>query len=100
MSPEKATTVTTCALVLHNFLRKSIRKSIYTPPGLVDSFNADGQLVQGSWRSEQGNLLGGFSSSIRSQMGRKAPRSAKIVRETFTEYFMNEGSVEWQWEKA
>ena len=100
LSPEKATTVTTCALVLHNFLRKSISKSIYTPPGLVDSFNADGQLVQGSWRSEQGILLGVFSSSIRSQVGRKAPRSAKIVREIFTEYFMNEGSVEWQWEKA
>ena len=66
LCPEKATTVTTCALVLHNFLWKSISKSIYTPPGLVDSFNADGQLVQGSWRSEQGNLLGVFSSSIRS----------------------------------
>ena len=94
LSPEKYRTITTCALVLHNFLRKSLSKNDYTAPGFVDSVNSQCELVQGSWRSEKGNSLGVFSSSIVSQVVRKAPKNAKVIREIFTEYFMNEGSVE------
>lgn len=101
LSPEKARTITACALVLHNFLRKSKSRNEYTPPGFVDSVTSTGESVRGSWRSENiENSLGVFSSSIVPQVGRKAPTTAKVIRETFTEYFMNEGSVDWQWEKA
>ena len=93
LSPEKARTITKCALVLYNILRKSLNKNDYIPPGFVDSVNLQGELVQGSWRSKKGNSLGVFSSSIVSQVGRKGPKDAKIIREIFTEYFMNEGSV-------
>ena len=48
LSPEKARTITKCALVLHNFLRKSLNKNDYIPPGFVDSVNLQGELVQGS----------------------------------------------------
>ena len=99
LSPEKSPTITTSALVLHNFLRKSNRKNDYTLPGFVDCVNSQGEIAQGSWRQEKGNSLGIFSSSLASQGGRKPPKTAKLIRETFTEYFMNEGSVEWQWEK-
>ena len=92
----KARTITTRALVLHNFLQKSLSKNNYTPPDFVESVNSQGELVQGNWRSEKGNSLGVFSSSIASQVRRKAPKNAKVIREIFTEYFMNEGSVEWQ----
>ena len=90
----------TCTLVLHNFIRKSLGKNDYTLPGFVDSVNSQGELVKGSWRSENGNSLGVFSSSIVSQVGRKAPKNAKVIREIFTEYFMYDGSVKWQWDKA
>ena len=53
LSPEKARPITTCALVLHNFLQKSLSKNDYTPPGFVDSVNLQGELVQESWRSEK-----------------------------------------------
>ena len=99
LSPEKSSTITTCALVLHNCLRRNSRNA-YTPPGLIDYIDENGQLVQRSWRSDQANPLGVFSTAIPSQVGRKASRSAKAIRETFTEYFMNEGCAEWQWEKA
>ena len=72
LCPEKACTITTCAVVLHDFLRKSLKET----------------------------SLGVFSSSIVSQVGRKTPKNAKVIREIFTEYFINEGSVEWQWNKA
>ena len=100
LSPEKARTITTCSLVLHNFLQKSLSKNDYTPAGFVDSVNSQGELVQGSWRSKKGNSLGVFSSSIVSQVGRKAPKNSKVIRDIFAEYFTNEGSVEWQWDKA
>ena len=89
-----------CLQVLHNFLQKSLSKNDYTPPGFVGSVNSQGELVQGSCRSEKGNSLGGFSSSIVSQVGRKAQKNAKVIREIFTEYFMNEGSVQRQRDKA
>ena len=76
------------------------RRNDYTPPGFVDFVNSQGEVVQGSWRSKKESSLGVFSSSIASQSGRKPPKAAKVIRETFTEYFMNEGSVEWQWDKA
>ena len=99
LSPEKSTTITTCALVLHNFLRRNSRK-VYTQPGLIDYIDENCELVPGSWRTDQANPLGVFSAAFPSQVGRKASNSAKVVRDTFAEYFMNEGSVEWQWEKA
>ena len=95
----KARTITTCALVLNNFLQKSLSKNDYTAPGFVESVNSQGKQVQGNWRSEKGNSLGVFPSSIVSQVRRKAPKNAKVIWKIFTEYFMNEGSGEWQWHK-
>ena len=99
LSPQKARSITFCALVLHNFLRSSSSKNVYTPPGYVGSFDSEGQLVQVHWRLETKNSLGVFSG-IASQVGRKAPINAKVIRENYTEYFMNEGSVEWPWGNA
>ena len=99
LSPQKARSITLCALVLHNFIPRSRSKNVYTPPGYVDSFDSEGQLVQGHWRLEMKNSLGVFSWIV-SQVGRKAPKNDKVIRENYTEYFMNEGSVEWQWENA
>ena len=93
LSPEKARTI-------HNFLRKSLSKNDGTSPDFVYSVTSQGELVQGSWRSEKGNSLGIFSSSIVSQVGRKASKNANVIQEIFTEYFMNKGIVEWQWDKT
>ena len=93
LSPEKARTI-------HNFLRKSLSKNDDTSPDFVYSVTSQGELVQGSWRSEKGNSLGIFSSSIVSKVARKASKNAKVIQEIFTEYFMNKGIVEWQWGKT
>ena len=99
LSPEKSSTITKCVLVLYNFIRRNSRNA-YTPPSLIDYIDENGRLVRGSWRSDQENPVGDFSAAIPSEVGRKASRSAKAIREPFTEYFMNEGCMEWQWEKA
>ena len=78
LSRQKTRSITLCALVLHNFLRSSSSKNVYTPPGHVDSFDSEGQLVQGHWRLETKNSLGAFYG-IASQVGRKAPKNAKVI---------------------
>ena len=77
---------------------KTSSKSVYSPPGFADYRNPNGELIDGLWRSESEPTA--FLPVQSSPAGNNPPRSAKIVRETFTDYFMNEGSVEWQWEKS
>ena len=49
--PEKVETITLACCILHNFLRsKVVARSIYMPPGSVDTENANTHIVQcGQW---------------------------------------------------
>ena len=46
LSPEQARTITTYALVLHNFFQKLLSKNDYTLAGFVGSVNSQCELVQ------------------------------------------------------
>ena len=46
LSPEQARTITTYALVLHNFFRKLLSENDYTLAGFVGSVNSQCELVQ------------------------------------------------------
>ena len=98
LSPERATSVTLCALALHNFLLKSSSKGIYCFAGLIDQEDSEGNITPGRWRSE--NLGDGFVDISPQCHGNNIPKSAKHFREVFTDYFMNEGAVSWQWDKC
>ena len=93
----KATAVTICSLLLHNCLRKGVSRNIYCPPGSADSDNGRGELTNGAWSSETTSTA---FLPVQPAQGNNPTRSAKLIREVFTEYFLNEGSLEWQWEKA
>ena len=67
LSPQKAKTITTSALVLHNYLEKNNR-SVYTPFGFIDYVNKNGKLVLGAWHSDQVNPIGVFSSAMLAKM--------------------------------
>ena len=86
LGPEKASVITTCALALHNFLRKTNSRSVYSPPGLADCESVDGKLVKGSWRSESTPVA--FLNLEPPVHGNNPPRSAQLIREAFNEYFM------------
>jgi len=93
LEPEKAEIIVMACIYLHNFLRKNqSSKHIYTPNGTFD-VETNGQLVEGSWRSQSGE-----STSFTSlpKVARKSAASAEEIRKEFAEYFASEGRISWQ----
>lgn len=74
--------------VLHNFLRRN--QSI--TPGLVDAEDPTrGEVTFGNWRREVHELI-----PIQRVGGNSSSAAAKSIRESFCQYFNNEGKVSWQ----
>ena len=57
-----------------------------------------GEFAQGSWHSDGRPTQTFFNLSTSSNMSRNASLNAKEIRNIFTDYFVNEGQVQWQWE--
>lgn len=93
LQPEKAQLVVMAAIYLHNFLRRSSSRYVYTPPGSVDSENNDiGDVTPGSWRQDQPMT----SCLPLPSIPRRSAVQAKAIREELADYFMKEGKLPWQ----
>ena len=92
---EKVIAITKATVMLHNFLINTDDNFTYCPNNLVDQDNNDG-LLHGEWR-EDANRITGFQP-INRLASNNYTESAKIVRDTFKDYFNREGFVSWQWE--
>lgn len=78
---------------LHNFLRQSkSSRNIYTPPGSFDR-EEEGHMIRGDWR-EPGNTT--TSLLPLRNVARRPPLHAQEIREHFADYFLTNGSVQWQ----
>ena len=82
-------------LALHNFLRQSLSKNIYCPPGLTDTVDVNGDVIPGLWRNSPPTES--FLQLQTSSSGHNSTNRAKYVRELFKDYFCNEGALSWQW---
>ena len=92
LAPEKVIKLVLAIAVLHNFLLTKSRES-YLLNGFVDEENLEtGEVIPGEWRQ---NLTA--MTPLEISKSRKAPTSAKTVRDTFKEYFVGPGQLEWQW---
>lgn len=90
ISLEDIDSVVMACCVLHNFLRKKCSQS-YTPSDCFDSEDTEiGSITQGN-RTDNSNLI-----NLRSGHYTHISNDAKEVRQEFTDYFCNEGSVPWQ----
>ena len=98
LSPPFVEDITLASLTLHNFLRsRRVSKEIYSPKGLADEVDmTTGEVIPGSWRTSDVQM----NSLPVPQFGHNPSRLAKGVREAFKEYFCNEGSVPWQWDRC
>ena len=94
--PSSVESLVMAALVLHNYLRKSSSKNVYCPHGLLDTEFRDGELTNGLWR--QDGTSESFLSLSVPATGHNVANDAKMIRDTFKDYFVNEGAVEWQWD--
>lgn len=94
LEPEKAELVVMTIACLHNFLRRQPESALaYTPPGTFD-YEENDQLIEGSWRTLESKTLTSLFSLRR--VPRKSSLKAKEIRQELTDYFVNEGRVEWQ----
>ncbi|XP_064462305.1 uncharacterized protein LOC135372766 [Ornithodoros turicata] len=97
-SPDRAGNIVLATVALHNFLRTvQATLPLYTPAEMVDVEDvATGTIREAAWRQDhqpRGVVRirqRGFSNS----------RQAKEIRELYTNYFINEGAVSWQWQHS
>lgn len=96
LSPEKARIVALACCYLHNFLRKRHSRA-YVTTQLVDCEDLQaGVITKGSWR----DVVNEITPLLPNTTSRNATNSAKAVRETYSDYFNNEGQVSWQWKNV
>lgn len=94
MESERISDVVLSICALHNLLRsKSTTRNIITPAGSLDlEDTVTGEIVPGSWRENQPNLLVGLETVP----GQRATVGAIKNRDLYMEYFNTVGSVPWQ----
>ena len=98
LKPGKVKLIIYSVLILHNFLRsESTAGKIYIPPNLIDFDDGCGTAIPGDWRKDAPS---GTWLDFEPSTSRNSSRQAKDVREKFKHFFMNEGSVPWQWKAA
>jgi len=95
VKPDRAQKIVAACCSLHNYLLKESRND-YCPPGFDDSYDEQGNLVEGNWRKiiPPTSLM---NSSISAQIGGRPPKNAVEIREHMKDYFNSpSGSVAWQ----
>ena len=87
--------ITKAVVVLHNFLMTENHTNDnydYCPAAFVDNEGPNGM-----WRSE---VTKGLLPLNRSNSSNNFSRNAKEIRDSFMDYFNNEGAVDWQLERV
>ncbi|XP_011883603.1 PREDICTED: putative nuclease HARBI1 [Vollenhovia emeryi] len=92
-SLETAEKIVKAAVVLHNFL---LPEPAYCPPLFGDSVARNGDIVEGQWR--QMDLDNTAFHRVGRAGGQAHSRYAAERRNEFKDYFLNEGTVPWQWD--
>uniref|UniRef100_A0A1B6LH18 DDE Tnp4 domain-containing protein n=1 Tax=Graphocephala atropunctata TaxID=36148 RepID=A0A1B6LH18_9HEMI len=94
LTPEKIDSIVKACVTIHNWLRiKS--PGVYFYRGCVDEENIDtGEIVPGSWRQAVQNE--GLMSVKDTSKPRNPTKAAKQVRDNLADWFMGDGSVNWQ----
>lgn len=96
LQPEKAKTIVSACIYLHNYLRGSIdSKHCYTPGGTFDSEDKDtGEIICGNWRKD---VAGETTFLPLKKTGRKSSLEAQNIRQEFTNFFQTPaGLISWQ----
>ena len=82
-------------MLLHNFWRsESTTGKIYIPSNLIDFGDGCGTVTPDDWRKDAPSDKW---LDLEPSTSTNSSRQAKDVREKFKRFFMNEGSVPWQW---
>ena len=84
---------------LHNFLmtENELNNQNYWLQNYIDVDGPNG-LQLGEWRFENQNIQGILT--INNNTSNNYSEDAHMVRDSYKEYFNNEGAVDWQWDRV
>lgn len=92
LEPCKVEDIVLACCTLHNF-HSSHCKNLYTPPGFVDYETVEtGKVVPDFWRRDINQTL----LELMKNPSKNSRKTIKNIRNKFKKYFVNEGSVPWQ----
>ena len=92
LEPKKAVDITLATIALHNMLRVESREK-YTADGYLDTEEADGNVISGSWRADEID----FTISLPKNKSNRASVSAERARNLLADHFYGPGEIPWQW---
>ena len=69
--------------------------SLFRVNGLTDQEDDDGNVIPGPWRCNESVLSSWFD--YHPHCSNNYSTEAKVIREEYMDYFVNEGAVPWQW---
>ena len=98
LHPSKVTDMVLAAVTLHNFLKQTATNgSSYLGDGEVDVEDVSTwTVVQENWRGDKSSR--GMVNLLPVRGNQRS--NAKAMHDELAEYFVNEGSVSWQWQHA
>ena len=98
-SADKVKEITKAVVALHNFLmtENELNNQNYCPPTYSDRDGPSG-LQLGEWRLDEQNIHGLLP--ISNHASNHYSEDARMVRESYKEFFNNEGAVDWQWDRV
>ena len=68
--------------------------NVYRPHSFLDTILEDGEIAKGERAETPTESL--YSLEV-PRRGNNVSLNAKAIRETFVDYFVNDGAVDWQW---
>lgn len=97
VGPEKTRKITLASCALHNFLLSRGAEQ-YSPRGIPDHINAEGTIINGSWRNEvTEHTMYPLEHCSTNDLTNDLTNGPKKVREELSSYFMSSvGEVPWQ----
>jgi len=85
---DKAKKIVLACCFLHNYIRKS---ASYICQGSMDmEYEEEGRIIEGSWRTQEPLI------NLQHGNNRNSTELAKDIRNTYCQYFNNEGKIPWQ----
>jgi hypothetical protein len=90
LSPQRAQIIVLTFCCLHNYLLRN-QAQTYISRGSLDTEDFEsGNIIDGTWGTR------GHSTSLQTSHSRNSPASGKAVRDSYCDFFNNEGQVSWQ----
>jgi len=96
VNPCKAQKIVAATCSLHNYMMKTI-KDIYCPPGCIDTYDMDGNLIPGPFRSVLPSNSIFNTEAERNDVGGR-PLGDAVKQRDHLKFFFNsqEGQLDWQ----